>query len=342
MGNYQSLVKMRRIILPDVIDADVPFYLSVEEWCAYNLPSDEYFFAWQVNPSIICGRHQEIDNEVNLEVAAKEGIKVWRRKSGGGAVLADMNNVMFSYITPSHAVQTSFDSYTGMICKMLNNMGIDAESTGRNDIAVNGHKVAGNSFLKLPGRSIVHGTMLYDTNFDMMGKVLTPSKAKMMSKGVVSVPSRVTTLKKLGINISCREFMEQALDFICPSTNHPVIINNEDLTEILKIRESYTDPDFLNFGKKAERKTSMRTYIEGVGELIFNYSLDRKGCISRLELNGDFLPLKDIPSHFTSRFIGCRPKLTELRTIINDINIREIITGLTEEKLISALSSLRN
>jgi len=332
---------MKRIIIPEVAEADVAFYLSVEEWAACHLSPGEYFFAWQVGPSIICGRNQDIETEVNLKKAHEKGIKVWRRKSGGGAVLADMNNVMFSYIAPSEAVQTGFSNYTQMICSMLASMGINAKPTGRNDIAIDGRKVAGNSFLRLHGRSIIHGTMLIDTDFNLMKDILTPSVAKQKSKGVVSVPSRVTTLRQEGLTLSCHEFIKNAVDHLCPESNGHITLSENDLKEIMKIRESYLNKDFLYHKKNNRLIISHSKYIEGVGELRFCYSVNASGKINHSELVGDFFPLKDIDAHICSKFIGCKPTEDSLRQAISDINLSDIIAGLTPEVLLSVICATK-
>ena len=75
-----------------------------------------------------------------------------------------MGNIMLSYITKSERVAFTFGKYTTMIAYMLHKMGIEAHATGRNDILIEGKKVSGNAFYHVPGRSIVHGTMLYDIN----------------------------------------------------------------------------------------------------------------------------------------------------------------------------------
>lgn len=328
---------MKRIVIPDPGPADIPFFLSVEEWAAQYLPADEYFFAWQVSPSIICGRHQEIDLEVDLGAAAREGVKVWRRKSGGGAVLADMNNVMFSYITPSGGVQVCFGSYTAMICRMLRSMGIPAEPTGRNDIAVHGRKVAGNAFLKLPGRSIVHGTMLYDSDFALMGRLLTPSRAKKESKGVKSVPSRVTTLRTEGIGISCGEFMTRAVDFLCPASNGEVVVDHNAMKKIMEIRESYLDPSHLNYHGAGRDSILRSAYIEGVGEIKFRYSPDSLGNIASATLGGDFFPLRDVATELVPRLIGIPPEKEALAQRLEGIDVGSIISGLTAVQLIETI-----
>ena len=86
------------------------FYLAMEEYVARKLNSDEdCFFMWQVEPSVIFGRNQLVENEVNLEYCKAKGIRTYRRKSGGGCVYADMCNIMFSYITRSENVSLTFN-----------------------------------------------------------------------------------------------------------------------------------------------------------------------------------------------------------------------------------------
>lgn len=331
---------MRQIIIPAYTASDIPFFLAVEEWVARNLPADEYFFAWQVAPSIICGRHQDIFSEVDLQAAADAGVEVWRRKSGGGAVLADRNNVMFSYITPSVAVETSFSRYTSMICRFLADIGIQATPTGRNDIAIGGRKVAGNAFLKLPGRSIVHGTMLYDADFALMERLLTPSRAKKISKGVVSVPSRVTTLRREGISISISDFISRALSFMCPDPSTAITLSPNHLEEVMKIRATYLDGVEKGYGpshsSRQECPTTERSaYIEGAGWFRCRFSTDASGVISNFSLDGDFFPLTEI-SDLCARLEGvplCRDKILEKLPVTE-----ETIAGLSRQALASLIT----
>ena len=325
---------MKRIQLPVDVEPTVPFYLSVEEWVAKHLPEGEYFFAWQVPTSVICGRHQEIDKEVDTEACNAAGVKIYRRKSGGGAVLADMNNVMFSYIGPASSVQDSFTSYTSRICSMLKSLGIDASPTGRNDIAINGKKVAGNAFLTLPGRSIVHGTMLYDTDFDLMSKLLTPSRAKLASKGVVSVPSRVTTLSSEGLKMSCHDFMSYALEYLCPESDGQYVLTDDDLSEISLIMRSY---EFVN-SHLDKFDSYCHEYIDGVGDLTLRYSLDDSNRLSKIAIYGDFMLLKDVQKLVIETLLGKALTRDVLTEAFHNIDFSEYIAGLDTAKFIDILT----
>lgn len=326
---------MTRIDIPQSLVTDLPFYLAVEEWVARSLPAGEYFFAWQTEPAVICGRHQDIPSEVDLQAARDAGVRVWRRKSGGGAVLADRNNVMFSYITPSAPVETSFSRYTDMICRMLSTMGIEAAPTGRNDIAINGKKVAGNAFLKLPGRSIVHGTMLYDADFGMMQRLLTPSRAKLQSKGVVSVPSRVTTLLREGIALSLHQFMSEGYAFLCPDPNDVYRLTDYDIKAVGQLRDRYMPSEESRIQpRKAFRTINRQKYFEGAGFVKVEFDLADNRSISNFALSGDFFNISDL-SQLTDSIEGARLHRAELSSRIG--NISGLIPGIGTGEFVELL-----
>ena len=77
---------MKYISLPSSEVRILPFYLAMEEYVARTIDEDDCFFMWQVNPTVIFGRNQLIENEVNLDYCRTHGIQTYRRKSGGGCV----------------------------------------------------------------------------------------------------------------------------------------------------------------------------------------------------------------------------------------------------------------
>lgn len=186
---------MKNIILPDGHSRSLAFYLSMEEYVASNF-DEEAFFVWRVPPTVIIGRNQDLEAEVNLDYCRTNGVKVVRRKSGGGCVYSDMGNVMISYISRRGDVSSIFETYLSALTVCLSSLGLDAERSGRNDILVQGRKVSGNAFHQLPDRSIVHGTLLYDTDFTALEVAIRPPVEKLQRHGVASVRQRVENLKK--------------------------------------------------------------------------------------------------------------------------------------------------
>ena len=163
---------MTYINLPESVICDIPrrpsFYLAMEEYVARMMDNGDWFFMWRVSPSVIFGRNQLIEKEVDTDYCRNNIIGMFRRKSGGGCVYADMSNVMFSYITSGGDISFTFNRYVNIIVLMLLKAGVEVKPSGRNDIMIGGRKVSGNAFYRCGGRSIVHGTMLYDTNMENM------------------------------------------------------------------------------------------------------------------------------------------------------------------------------
>ena len=184
---------MKNIVLPDEKERSLAFYLAMEEFVAGHVEGDS-FFVWRVSPTVIIGRNQDLEAEVNLEYCRKHGVKVVRRKSGGGCVYSDMNNIMISYVSRRGDVSTVFERYLSELTACLHSLGLNAEKSGRNDILVEGRKVSGNAFHQLPDRSIVHGTLLYDTDFVALEEAIRPPVEKLKRHGVASVRQRVENL----------------------------------------------------------------------------------------------------------------------------------------------------
>lgn len=186
---------MIHIVLDDGKERSLVFYLAMEEYLA-RYTEDEAFFVWQVPPTVIIGRNQVMAAEVNLPYCRANGIRVFRRKSGGGCVYSDRGNLMVSCVVSGKDVPFLFENYIRRLALCLRRAGLEAEVSGRNDILVSGKKVSGNAFFSIHGRNVMHGTLLFDCNPEQLENVLTPSGTKLRSKGVSSVRQRVGSLRQ--------------------------------------------------------------------------------------------------------------------------------------------------
>lgn len=186
---------MKHVILPDDVRRSLAFYLAMEEFVAREIEG-EAFFVWRVEPTVIYGRNQVLENEVNLEYCREHGVDIVRRKSGGGCVYSDLGNIMVSYISRRGDVSEVFDRYMTALTEALRALGVPAEKSGCNDILVEGRKVSGNAFHQLPDRSIVHGTLLYSTDLEALTEAIRPPVEKLQRHGVESVRQRVMNLSE--------------------------------------------------------------------------------------------------------------------------------------------------
>lgn len=221
---------MKKVVFPSDAPSRLTFYLAAEE-CLAASAGEDLFFTWLSPPTVICGRNQVIENEVNLEYCREHGIAVVRRKSGGGCVYSDEGNVMLSYVTPDRGVGEVFARYLEMVAGVLRSLGFDAVTTEHNDILVGGRKVSGNACFATPHSTVVHGTMLVDLDFEALSRATTPPAEKLARHGVQSVRQRVVNLRALGLTLTPAELRRHFEDSLCEGE---VTLTADDIEKIIK------------------------------------------------------------------------------------------------------------
>ncbi len=235
---------MKYIALPIQETRRLSFYLAMEEYVARQFQGeDDYFFIWQVEPSVIFGRNQVLENEVNVPYCREHDIKLYRRKSGGGCVYADMDNLMLSYVTSEENVNFAFNRFVNMVLLVLRKLGVAATGTSHNDIMIGDRKVCGTACYHLGGRSIVHSTMLYDTNMEHMLNAITPSQEKLQKKGIGSVRQRITLLKDYTTLGSVEALKLLIRETLCVGE---LLLTAKDVAAIEAIEATYLKEEFIN------------------------------------------------------------------------------------------------
>lgn len=188
-------------------------YLQLERDLVERV-QEPMLFTWVVAPTVIFGRHQLREQEVNEAYCAKHGIRVVQRQSGGGCVYADEGNVMVSYISPSTHSQEVFEAFLAMLSGAFRQLGYDAVTTEHNDILVNGRKVSGTACYTTPTGTVVHASILYDVNLEALEQAITPTAEKLAKHAVQSVRQRVANLrsiKDLGSTQDFRQMLEHLI-----------------------------------------------------------------------------------------------------------------------------------
>ena len=170
--------------------------LALEEHCLRNLdPAFEYVLFYINRPSIIIGRHQNPFQECNLNLARRRDIHLVRRISGGGAVYHDPGNLNFSFITDF--TEEKLDYFKTLLTPLLNtlqHLGVPAELTDKHNILVNGKKISGNSQHTNMRRMLSHGTLLFNSDLDILQRALNSNLIVTESRAVSSIKSNVTNI----------------------------------------------------------------------------------------------------------------------------------------------------
>lgn len=315
-----------------------PFYLATEEYLAMHFPESSYLFTWQLSPTVVMGRHQDAQLEIDQNFCKQEGIDIIRRKSGGGSVYADKGNIMTSLITGDGSVELLFKEYAQGMASCLNALGARVEVSGRNDIVLTGGgKICGNAFYHLANRNIVHGTMLYDTNIRLMSGALTPERAKLLSKGVKSVQSRVSLLKDTLSDIDIEELRRHIRTYL---TNDTIILDENDIRAIREIEATYYDEQFLRGKSSCHTSAPMcQARIEGCGTLTLGFETEG-GTIKHVMLSGDYFELDDASAVFNTALAGCPFTKDALTKYATEHTPNRAIRGLSTDALCSLLEKL--
>ena len=315
---------MKYILLPkpDTIH-QLPFYFAVEEYVARHYTDDDYFMGWRVNPTVMLGRNQLIDNEVNTDYCKEHKIDIFRRKSGGGCIYADKGCIQFSYISRAVNANKAFADYMQRMADLLKGLKIDAQLSGRNDILINGTKVSGCAFYQLSNRSVLHNSLLFDTQLDHLSNALTPAKEKLQSKGVASVRQRVTNVATY-TQLDILAFMDYVRQEMCGT--EVLELTEEDMKGVAEIEKELSSDDFV-YGKNPKYSLVRKHRFEGVGTLEAHIEL-KNNIIGSINMVGDYFLLGDIDHDFLSLLKGCEFTREAVEERLEDIDLSTIIRGL--------------
>lgn len=185
--------------------------LSIEEYLLEDCREDEcIIYLWQNKKTVVIGKNQNVWKECQAENLEKDGGHVVRRLSGGGAVYHDTGNLNFTFLVRKE--NYDLDKQLQVIINAVNSLGIKAVKSGRNDILADGRKFSGNAFYKKGDHYYHHGTLMVDVDTGALSRYLTVSDAKLKSKGVDSVKSRVTNLKALNPEITIESLAEALVE----------------------------------------------------------------------------------------------------------------------------------
>ena len=139
---------------------------------------------WQpLEPLVVIGRSSHIQEEVNLGLCGERGIPVFRRSSGGAAIIAGPGCLMYAVVLsydrrPSlRSIDETHKFVLGTIAAGLQSLAPGVSRQGTSDLALEGRKFSGNSVRCKRSHLLYHGTLLYDFPLPLIGQCLrTPPR----------------------------------------------------------------------------------------------------------------------------------------------------------------------
>lgn len=149
-------------------------------------------------PYVCIGYHQEMQKEVDLEYCAANGLPVYRREVGGGAVYLDNGQLFTQWIFHQRDLPASleerFKLYIDPLVDTYQAIGVNANHRPINDVHVEGKKIGGTGAAQMGIAEVVVGSLMYTFDKKTMSKVLKVPSEKMRDKIFESLEAYMTTM----------------------------------------------------------------------------------------------------------------------------------------------------
>lgn len=331
---------MEKFLYIETESKDAAFHFSVEEYLIRHFKANENIvMIWQADKCVMLGNYQIADAEINRSYAQKEGIQIVRRSSGGGTIFTDAGTFLYTVIlalSGQYTQEAAKEKVTNLVADVLNEIGIPARPEGRNDILLDGKKISGIAQHSSNNRVCTHGSLLYDTDLDMLTQVLNVEEGKIQSKAIRSVRSRVTNISGYMTEAAATgEFGSLFRRMLCEKLEAKEYkLSGHDLGEIDRIyREKFTNntwtfertPEFTFHNSVRFAAGKVEMYLDIV-----------RGAVASCSIRGDFLgtvPIRGLEEQLEEKAF----QYQTISDTLDKINLSPYLGSITKDELLSAM-----
>ncbi|MCD6596848.1 MAG: lipoate--protein ligase family protein [Bacteroidales bacterium] len=334
---------------------------------SYGLAADEFLMNCHQNDAefpatlrlynyqdyaVLAGRFQDINAEINIEACKQNGFQYGRRLTGGGAILMGSEQLGICFATSSKTfewenIRELYHKFSIPVINALAKLGIEAEFRSKNDLEVNGKKIAGlGVHVDVGGMIQFHTSLLIDLDINKMLKVLKiPIQKYSDKRKIASIEQRITTIsRELDKNISKEEvigivklcFAEAFdIDFVTKEfsleekQNINKLEKNRYLTEEWIYQRS-PQSDMTGMSLKKTPAGLLRTYIGLKGE-----------TIKSVLITGDFFEQANIFSRIESELKWSSMDKENIRVVVKKVfqwqEFDSMKYGLTVEMIVESI-----
>jgi lipoate-protein ligase A len=259
-------------------------------------------------PYVCLGYHQDAAKELDLDYIAREGIPLFRREVGGGAVYLDRGQLFYQFILRKDDPRIPLDK--GELFKFLlapvidtyREFGVPAEYKPVNDILSNGKKISGTGAAEIQERVVVVGNLLMDFNFDQMARVLRVPDEKFRDKVFKTLQENLTTMpRETGKPAPSIGELSAAFIRRCEALFGPLVpceVDSELRARADALAAEYSAPELVMENDRRGQSGREVKIAEGVivlervvklpGGLVRVSAVNTKGKLGDIHLSGDF------------------------------------------------------
>jgi lipoate---protein ligase len=210
------------------------------------------FWEW-IEPALVIGSHQSVQNEVDRVTARRLGFTVTRRISGGGTMLCEPGRtITYSLYLPGTAVEgmsfrQSYAALDAWAVRAFNALGVPASYREINDIISPRGKIAGAAQARRRGFVLHHTTIAHAMDVALLPQLIRIGRDRLSERGTRSADKSVSPLSWF-TSLSCEEtarhlettFFEE---FGAATSELPA----EELRAAEElVAEKYANPDWVN------------------------------------------------------------------------------------------------
>ncbi|MBS3991383.1 MAG: lipoate--protein ligase [Erysipelothrix sp.] len=314
------------------------FNLAFDEYAFKHINIDEdFFYLWRNEPSVIVGKNQNTFEEINQAFIDNHNIKVARRVSGGGTVYHDLGNLNFTFIiNVDNPGEVNYKKFVQPVIDALKKLGVQAETSSRNDILINGFKISGNAQRMANKKLMYHGTLLYDVKLEDLRQALHVNPNKYNSIAVKSVRSNVTNIKEhLHESANISDFYNSLHFFLSnKGLDKEIVLNEAELSMIeFEAINRFATWDWIYGESPLFSVVNKKSVKSGILEIKADVE---HGHIQTISFIKDYTGLKDV-SDIEERLKNIRFVRSDIDHILNDYDLHEYFGEITKDELLSLM-----
>ncbi|MHC4198022.1 MAG: lipoate--protein ligase family protein [Planctomycetota bacterium] len=215
--------------------------------------------------SVMLGRNQDVESEINLPCCEELGININRRPTGGGAIVMGQGQLGVAIAGPvtGRSVlldsKTTFSPFTRAIIVGLSLLGIKSEFRPKNDIYIKDGKIAGLATYTLDDNgtsaALYHASILADMDEDLMLRLLKKPGKKNAGENTGNNHGAITTASsELGRRVGTselRDSIKRGIEKVLDAELVPEPFSQAELGEIKKLEQvKYISDSWIYYGKE--------------------------------------------------------------------------------------------
>jgi len=303
-------------------------------------------------PSVIVGKYQDIEAALRLDRCRDRGVEYNRRSTGGGTVIMGPKVVALGLgITIDSpglgkGIGGLFESLSAVLIRALHDLGIKAAFRPKNDLEVDGKKIAGlSATLETEKAILFHASLLVDFDIPLMLDIMNQPPMKLYDKGYGCFSQRITTIiEQLGHDMD----MEPVAKAIEKAFTHQFGISFEQdepdgwerrsIDDLINNR--YTNPDWI-FSHKHPRSKMGMGELKTPGGLLEIYLSLAGSTIEQIIITGDFFSTTKDINLLESSLRWTSARREKIEEHLSEVWREDIIHGVTVTALTEAIVKAR-